>query len=85
MSAGLSSRRRPDSSFGLQTAKSCSAAQPDRVQPWPVAVAMAHGEVDFLTRKVDMMQRRGNAKVDAGMRFGKMAEPMHQPFGGEVR
>jgi hypothetical protein len=31
------------------------------------------------------MQRRGNAGVDAGMRFGEVAEPVHQPLGGEVR
>jgi hypothetical protein len=32
-----------------------------------------------------MMQRRGDAQVNAGMRLGKMAEPVHEPLGGEVR
>jgi hypothetical protein len=30
------------------------------------------------------MQRRRDPEVDAGMRLGKVTEPVHQPFGGEV-
>ncbi len=60
-------------------------AELDRVEARPVAVAMADREIDFLARKIDMMQRCRNAQVDAGVRFGKMPEPVHQPFGGEVR
>ena len=78
------SRRRPDSSFGLHTAKSCSELSRTGVEPRPVALAMAHGEIDLLACEIDMMQRRRNPQVDPRMRLGKMAEPMHQPFGGKI-
>ena len=85
MSAGLLSRRRPDSSFGLHTANSCSEHSRTVSRPGPVAVAVPHREVDFLAREVDVMQRRGHAQIDAGMRLGKVTEPVHQPFGGKIR
>src|SRR5215211_1097581 len=46
---------------------------------------MAHRHIDFLAREVDVMQRRGHAEVDAGMRLGKVTKPMHEPFGGKIR
>src|SRR5215472_1401882 len=46
---------------------------------------MTYCHVDLFAREVDMMQRRGNTKVNAGMLLGKVAEPMHQPFGSKVR
>ncbi|HEX3523916.1 MAG TPA: hypothetical protein VHT52_17745, partial [Stellaceae bacterium] len=50
----------------------------------PIAVAVPYRKVDFLTREVDMMKRRRDAKVDVRMRLGKMAEPMHEPLRREV-
>ena len=46
---------------------------------------MADREIDLLAREIDVMQRRRDAQVDLRMRLGKMAEPMHQPFGGKIR
>src|SRR5262249_38352846 len=65
--------------------KQLLAAQLHRIEAGPVAVAVAHGEVHFLSREIDVMQRRGDAQVDLGMRLDEIAEPVHQPFGGQVR
>jgi hypothetical protein len=46
---------------------------------------MAHGNVHFLTSEVDVMHGGRNAQVDIRVRIGKPAEPVHQPFCGEVR
>src|SRR5215212_1498749 len=46
---------------------------------------MANSKVHLLARKIDVVQRGGDAQIDPRMRLGKMAEPVHQPFGGEVR
>jgi hypothetical protein len=71
----------------LRTAygKQLFGAEPDGVESGPIAVAVAYRKIDLLARKVDMMQRRGDAKVDPGARFGKVAEPVHEPLGGKVR
>src|SRR5262245_3063912 len=45
---------------------------------------MAHREVHLLARKVNMVKRGGDAQFYSRVRLGKMAEPVHQPFGGEV-
>ena len=46
---------------------------------------MPHGEIDVFAREVDVMQGRGDPQIDAGMRLGKSAQAVDQPFGGEVR
>jgi len=46
---------------------------------------MANGDIDVLARKIDVMHDRGNPQVDCGVRLGKPAEPVHQPFGGKIR
>jgi hypothetical protein len=45
---------------------------------------MPHRQIDFFAHEVDVMQRRRNPKIDLRMRFGKIPQTMHQPFGGEV-
>jgi hypothetical protein len=60
-------------------------AQADNVKPGPTAITVAHGEVDFLSCEVDVMQGRGNPQIDLRMRLGKPAETMHQPLGGKIR
>ena len=71
--------------FRAAHGKELLCTQADGIESRPVAVAVAYRKVDLLAREVDVMQRRGNPQVDAWMRLGKMAEPMHQPFGGEIR
>ncbi len=85
MSAGLAEAAAPGQQFRTAYREQFFCAQPHRVEARPVAVAVTHGEVDFLAREVDVMQRRGHAQVDTGMRLGKMTEPVHQPFGGKIR
>jgi hypothetical protein len=46
---------------------------------------VTYGKIDLLTREVDVMHGRGDAKIDAGMRFGEVPEPMHKPLRGEIR
>jgi hypothetical protein len=46
---------------------------------------MTHRKVDLLTREVDVVQRCRNAKINVGVRLGEMAEPMDEPFRGEIR
>ena len=46
---------------------------------------MPDRKVNLLARKIDVMQRGRDAQVDAGMRLGKMTEPVHEPFGGKIR
>jgi hypothetical protein len=46
---------------------------------------MTHRKIDVLTRKVDVMRRRGHAQFDLRMALGEPAKPVHQPFGGKVR
>jgi hypothetical protein len=64
----------------LRTAQSKEVfrAQPYRVQPRPIAVAVTHREVNFLARKIHMMQcgRRGAAPADRTCaRMGELAPP----------
>ena len=47
-------------------------------------VAMPDGEVHVLAGKVDMMQGGADPQIDAGVRFRKAAQPMHQPLGREI-
>jgi len=54
------------------------------VETGPVAIAVTNGKVHFLAREIHVMQRCGNAQVYLRMGLGKMAEPVHQPFGGKV-
>ena len=49
------------------------------------SVSVPHGRIDLLAGKVDMMHGCRNAQIGTGVRLGKMAEPMHEPFRGEVR
>jgi hypothetical protein len=49
------------------------------------SVSVPHGRIDLLAGKVDMMHGCRNAQIGTGVRLGKMAEPMHQPFGGKIR
>ena len=46
---------------------------------------MPDRDVDFLANEIDMMHGRGDPQIDAGMGLGKPAEPVDQPFGGEIR
>jgi hypothetical protein len=70
--------------FWAADGKELLAAELHGVGPRPVAVAMTHRHVDVFACKVDMMHRCGDPQVNAGMRFGKVAEPMHQPLGGKI-
>ena len=71
--------------FGTANDKKLLRAEPNSVKPRPVTVPVAYCQVDLFSREVNMMQRRGNPKINVGVGFGKMAEPVYQPFGGEIR
>ena len=46
---------------------------------------MPDRNVDLFTNEVDMMHRCGDPQIDAGMGFGKPAEPIDQPFSRKIR
>jgi hypothetical protein len=71
--------------LGAAHRKQVLRAEPRHIKTLPVAVAMAHGEVDVLAREIDVMQCRGYAQVHAGILLGKPAETVDQPLGGKVR
>ena len=60
-------------------------AKPDSIETWPIAIAVTHSEINFFAREIDVMQGRGDSKVNSRMSLGKMAQPMDQPFGCEIR
>ena len=71
--------------FWAADGKELFATQLHGIETRPVAVAVPHRHVDVFAREVDVVHHRRDPEVDARMRLGKMAEPMHQPLGGEVR
>ena len=73
MSAGFAEAATSRQQFRAAHGKELLCTQANGVESRPVALAVAHGEIDLLPREVDVMQRRRNPQVDAGMCFGKMA------------
>ena len=59
--------------------------QAGNMEPAPCAVAMPDGNIDILTRKVDMRHRGGNPQIDFGMRLGEEAQTRHEPLGRKIR
>ena len=70
--------------LGGANRKKLLRAKPHDIEPGPIAMAVSHRQVDFLTREVDVMHRCRYPQIDVGVSLGKPAEPMHQPFGGKV-
>ncbi len=71
--------------LGAANRKQLLGAQAGDVQPGPTAIPVPYGKIDVLPGEVDVMQGGGDAQVDAGMRLGKPAKSVDEPFGGEVR
>ena len=46
---------------------------------------MPHSKIDVLPREVDVMQGGGDPQIDVGVRLGKAAETVHEPFCCEIR
>ena len=58
--------------------------EPHDIKSRPVAVAMPDGDIDILACKIHVLRRCRDPEVDVRMLFGKSAEPVDQPFCGEV-
>ena len=71
--------------LGAANRKKLLGAKAHDIKPSPIAVTMSNRKVNVLTREVDLMHRRRHPQIDVGMRLGKPAEPMDQPFGGKIR
>ena len=46
---------------------------------------MPNRKIDILACEIDVLGRRGYAKVDVRMSFSKAAKPNHEPFCSKVR
>ena len=78
-------RLRPDISLGLQTGKSCSVHRRTASKPAPIAVTVPDANIDLFAREIDLMQVGRDPQINAGMGFGKPAQPVDQPFRREIR
>ena len=50
-----------------------------------MALTMADGNIDILSRKIDVMHRGANAQLDSRVRGGKVSQVMDQPLGRKIR
>ena len=75
----------PGHQLGTADREKLLGAKADGVEPAPIAVAVPDRNVDLLPDEIDMMHRRGDPQIDAGMGLAKPAEPIDQPFGGKIR
>ena len=82
---GLAQRMPPTQELRAADREQRLGAQARHLQPWPASVAVTHRNVDVLAREVDVVQRRADAQVDAGVGLGEAAEAVHQPLRSEVR
>ena len=83
---GLSDRDPADLSFEAWIRDFESVIDAAEFQQFSILAACQHGAVaiiDLLAREVDVMHRRGDPKIDAGMRFDKVTQPMYEPLGDE--
>ena len=48
-------------------------------------IAMADRKVHMLGDEIDLLGRRGNAKVDLWVGRSKASKPVHEPLGAEIR
>ena len=55
----------PGEQLGAADREQLLGAQARDIEAGPVAVAVAHGEIDVLAREVDVMQRRRDPQIDA--------------------
>src|SRR5262249_61874662 len=55
------------------------------VEPGPIAVAMANGDVDVFASKIDMVHSCGDSEINPRVSFGKPRKPMHEPLGCKIR
>jgi hypothetical protein len=46
---------------------------------------MPDRQVHIFTGEIDMMKRRAYSQIDAGMRIGESAKPMHKPLRSKIR
>ena len=66
------------------TRETVARAKLHGVESRPVAVAMADCEIDFLAGEIHMM-RVAETRKSMPCGLDEMAEPMHEPFRGEIR
>src|SRR5262245_39320056 len=59
-------------------------AQARHVKSGPMTIAVTDRNIDVLVCEIDMMHGGRHPKVDLGMDLGKSAEPVNQPFSGEI-
>lgn|SRR5215510_5484277 len=59
-------------------------AQTHDIEARPVAITVPDSEIDVFARKVDMVQHRRYAQIDARMFFSEAAKPVDPPFGSKV-
>ena len=74
----------PRKKLGTANREQLLGAQAGNVESRPIAVAVPDGEIDVLTREVDVMQRRRNPQVDIRVRLREPAEAVDEPLRGKV-
>src|SRR5262245_57655933 len=70
--------------FGTADGKELFGAQSRHIEPRPVAITVANGEVDVLAGEIHVMQSCRHPQVNARILLGKAAKAANQPFGGKI-
>ena len=66
-SDALVMRLRPETKFGAANWEKPLGTEARGIESGPISIAMTNRKIDILACEVDVLRRRGDAEVDAGM------------------